>query len=774
MINRNKGLIVFIPVLLFLLISTSVAADDLIDLNYRSTDIKDVVRSLAVISGRNIVVDDSAQGEVTVQLEDVTFDEAFYHLLNIKDLDYKEDGNIIVVAQKDRLEELFDTIERKIIMLEHLETDEARDILTDTYPAVSARAIAGQQRMVLIGSEKDIMEVESFLEELDIPEEREIKVFNVENQRPSDLIDYVLDFYPDLSVQARDSVGDLMISGRLSRIPELDEFIADLDRPDREINQQYRARELSADELYEQLRRQSNFANLTLDIDDDVIYIEGPAGLVEEAGQYLEEIDEREPVITQRKFKVDYLPLEDMVEIISEFEDDLKISQNPTDRSLIVEGDEERLKRIANLVEEVDQPRKQVMLEARVEEVSHSTLEERGIDTSELRDFTTIGVNYGNGSISGVDINLPELFSFFDSQAGTQTLANPKLMTLDGQEASLVIADQVPIKVAERETETGRIEPEYEYRDVGITLSFTPTITRDNTIILEMTPEVSSLGREASDAFLPVIQTREIETQISLRDGETFAIGGLIQDEISEEIRSVPLLSDLPILGSLFSFREEDHDKTEVIIYITPRIIDIMDDTDDFEDHIEISGDDLEVVDDVDDEEDIDDERVDKDIEDEEIKDEEPDTAEDEEVAIPQTVEEMLAELFEVEDKEREPIERPGRDQLKQITFRARMDRRDDWPEVYNYELASEEELNIERLTELYNIEADDIEYYQDGNEYIYKLDLPGNQVYMLENEKSITELAEKTGLTVESLVEANLFENELVGAGEVVILPFD
>lgn len=791
---KNKSLLFIIPILLLFLTTTTVMGDSYIDLEYRSTDIKDVVRSLAVISGRNIVVDDSAQGEVTVQLEQVTFYEAFTHLLNIKDLDYRVEDDIIIVATPDRLGSIYDEVVREIYELEYLEAVAGVEILAEAYPDVSAQALNEQARLVLFGRDDRLDEVTGFLDDLDQPSQEEVRVFNVEYQSAGEISNYIGEFFPELVVRARESVGDIIVSGQDRKMGEVEDLIADLDRPDRTISKRYRPSQLSAEELLEELERSRNLSSVNIRIEEGDLFLEGPARQVEQVAETLPDLDEREEVITHRKFQVDYLPLDDLEQIIRNFEENIELSKNPTDRSMIIRAEERILERVSDLIAEVDQPRKQVMLEARIEEISHSALEERGIDLNELRDFTTIGVNYDNGSITGVDLDLPELFRFFDSDAATQTLANPRLMTLDGEEASLVIADQVPIKVAEEETEAGRVVPVFEYRDVGIILKFTPNITSDGTINLEMRPEISSLGAEPTDALLPVIQTRELESHISLRDGQTFAIGGLLQDDFSEQVRSVPLLSDLPILGELFKSRNEDRDRTEVIIYITPRIVDISDEGFDDADSVidirdgEVDFDSPGVIDE---EKLMDaDQRRDRGendaaepeaaeveaqpVEDDETSEAELDEDEEAEERTARRVEDVMAEIMaQAEARDSGPVTRPDMDELRQITFRARMGRRADWPEVYEFEFTSEQQYSEEYLMDLYNVSSENARYRQADGQYEYLIVMDSKQAYQTDEATTVLELAERTGLTAERIIEANRFEDNQIEAGTVVIIPY-
>ncbi|MDZ7672716.1 MAG: type II and III secretion system protein [Halanaerobiales bacterium] len=98
------------------------------------------------------------------------------------------------------------------------------------------------------------------------------------------------------------------------------------------------------------------------------------------------------------------------------------------------------------------------------------------------------------------------------------------------------------------------------YIEAGITLDFLPWITKDNYIELEVSPKVSSLGEELYEGY-PSIRTREVSTKLRLRDGQTFAIGGLIQEDMKSSVNRVPILSQIPILGHLFKYSNESDEK---------------------------------------------------------------------------------------------------------------------------------------------------------------------------------------------------------------------
>lgn len=202
----------------------------------------------------------------------------------------------------------------------------------------------------------------------------------------------------------------------------------------------------------------------------------------------------------------------------------------------------------AKLIKEIDIPRKQVIIEARIEEISTQDLLDLGVNLEQLSTISIIDQNE-DGFIDGVGLTFPEVIRMLENKGASNTLARPRLMTLSGEEASLLIGDRIPVTV--QAVDGGNVVTTVEYIEAGINLVFTPWVTSDNQINLWVHPQISSIG-ESIGTTLPPINTREARTYIRLNDGETFAIGGLIQDDIIESVTKVPILGSIPILGNMF------------------------------------------------------------------------------------------------------------------------------------------------------------------------------------------------------------------------------
>lgn len=158
----------------------------------------------------------------------------------------------------------------------------------------------------------------------------------------------------------------------------------------------------------------------------------------------------------------------------------------------------------------------------------------------------------------------------------TKILAEPTLIAISGQEASFLAGGEFPIPVPQSFGVTT-----IKFKEFGVSLKFNPTVLSDNKILLKIAPEVSELdfanGVNSQGFTIPAILTRKVETIVELRDGQSFAIAGLIQDNIREAIAKYPFLGDIPVLGTLFRSSSFQKNETELIVIVTPRLVKPLD-----------------------------------------------------------------------------------------------------------------------------------------------------------------------------------------------------
>jgi pilus assembly protein CpaC len=172
------------------------------------------------------------------------------------------------------------------------------------------------------------------------------------------------------------------------------------------------------------------------------------------------------------------------------------------------------------------------------------------------------------------DLNLAVLIKALQARNLLQILAEPNLVTTNGKEASFLVGGEFPIPILQGGANSGAVT--IQFREFGIRLTFNPVVTENNTIRLYVKPEVSALDFAHAVSFngftIPALSTRRMETNIELGEGQSFVIGGLIDNRLTETISKIPGLSSLPILGNLFKTKEVDRNNTELVVMVTPEM----------------------------------------------------------------------------------------------------------------------------------------------------------------------------------------------------------
>jgi pilus assembly protein CpaC len=163
-----------------------------------------------------------------------------------------------------------------------------------------------------------------------------------------------------------------------------------------------------------------------------------------------------------------------------------------------------------------------------------------------------------------------------------QILAEPTITTLSGQKASFLSGGEFPFPVVQGSS-GGLTSITIQFRPYGVKLDFTPVVNADGTIQLKVAPEVSALDYTnavtISGYTIPAISTRRAETQVELRDGQSFAISGLLDHRTTDIFNKMPGIGDVPVLGKLFGSKSVNHSVVELMVVVTPTIVDPLSDT---------------------------------------------------------------------------------------------------------------------------------------------------------------------------------------------------
>lgn len=173
------------------------------------------------------------------------------------------------------------------------------------------------------------------------------------------------------------------------------------------------------------------------------------------------------------------------------------------------------------------------------------------------------------------DLNLGAAVKLLQQQGMLQILAEPNLVTSNGKEASFLVGGEFPIPVLQGGGNAGAVT--IQFREYGIRLTFNPQFTENNTLKMYVKPEVSTIdianGVSLNGFTIPALATRRVESNIELGAGQSFVIGGLIDDRTNETFSKIPGLSSIPLLGTLFKSRNENRNKSELIVLVTPEIV---------------------------------------------------------------------------------------------------------------------------------------------------------------------------------------------------------
>jgi type II secretory pathway component GspD/PulD (secretin) len=246
-------------------------------------------------------------------------------------------------------------------------------------------------------------------------------------------------------------------------------------------------------------------------------------------------------------------------------------------KTLVVEATAAGLERAALVLREIDRAPQQILIEAKILEITLDQNENFGVDWSRVFSgdgpdtvgatgfATRVGPRFFLNLVNG---NIEAYLSALSNKGRVHTLATPRLLALEDQEASTNVGDQLGYRLT---TTINNVTSEsIQFLDTGVILRVTPSVDADGRIMMKIRPEVSS---GSVSAGIPSKKTTEVNTQLVASDGQPVLIGGLIKRSRTYRRLGIPLLSDIPVIGGAFSSTDDGGAATETIVVITPRIV---------------------------------------------------------------------------------------------------------------------------------------------------------------------------------------------------------
>jgi len=530
-------------------------------------DVRDVVREVGAILDQTIVLDPRVQGRITVLSNEAHDREGirrlFYSVLNAQGFAAVNEGDRLLVLPaseakawaNQQVDEIPSAFTTRVFTLSG---SVAADLAGLLRPLVSSNGYIGPSSsanaLVVTDSAANLDRLHALVAQLDSGQRHDYELVTLRTAQATDVLPVVEASAggPDSGVQVLpDPRGNrLLILGPAKSRQRLAQLTRDLDVPAPASSQNWRVVRLqhgNAEQLAEMLGEVGK-------------RLDGKAGT--------ETLDQ--PLAAGAMIKAD-------------------VSQN----ALVLLGEPQTLSSVVQIIEQLDQPRAQVLIHAAIVEVSGDINEalglQWGINTGSLKGGVTFpesGAFWEN--LLGPEKALPSgaalaigsdrfglLVSALASNSRSNLLSTPSLLTLDNQEAHILVGQNVPFRTGSYTTSGSGADNPFttvERKDIGISLKVRPHINEGRSLRLEVEQESSELAPSVVEDDL-ITNKRTLKSTILAADGEIIVIGGLIKDSVRTEQRGVPLLSRIPWVGGLFRWTRDTQEKTNLMVFLRPTIL---------------------------------------------------------------------------------------------------------------------------------------------------------------------------------------------------------
>ncbi len=262
---------------------------------------------------------------------------------------------------------------------------------------------------------------------------------------------------------------------------------------------------------------------------------------------------------------------------------------DPSSNSVIVVTSPDNADLVRDLLNQLDIVPEQVMIQTVIVEATLDKSDQMGVEYKFAQSGAlggsgstgTLGQTFGlanaSPALTGFSYTLSggalsAFFNMLQTDTKFQVLSTPRIFASNNMEAQINISQSIPYIVSTIENTNGTTSFNYAFQDVGIVLTVTPHITSNGYVTMDVTQTANDLqGYTSFNA--PIVNQREAETTVSAKDGDTIVLGGMIRNQVTATVNKVPLLGDIPLLGNLFKSTSNDHQKTELLVFLTPKIV---------------------------------------------------------------------------------------------------------------------------------------------------------------------------------------------------------
>lgn len=581
----------------------SQAAQTTITPNYKEADIRQIVEAVGEITGRTFIIDPRVSGQKVTMLSTTAmspeaFYEAFLSILEVHQLAAVTSGGITKIIPNATARQYAgpvgtsraqgpDDIVTQIIQVQNIGATQLVPILRPLVPQYGHLvAHPGSNMLIISDHAANVARIVSIIRRIDQAGDEEIEVIPLQHASATEVVRVMTALMqqprPDgapvtTSLVADARTNSVLIGGDKAERLRLRALIAHLDTPleDGGDTQVRYLRYADAEELATKLQQhltnqasaaagaagaggagagvgQQNQVNVWADTQTNAIVVNAPPKLMRSLMAIVDKLDIRRAQVLVEAI---------IVEVLEDKSSDLGVTW-------AIEGTGENTP-IA--VTNFPSFGPGVVQLAGAANAGDGAVDPTGL----IGDGVTIGV----GRISDDGVSFAALLRALQGDANTNIISTPSILTTDNEEASLNIGQEVPF-VSGQFTNTGTggggaVNPftTVQRESVGVKLNITPQINEGNSLLLDISQEISSIASSSAGAVDLITNQRIIETTVIVDDGNIIVLGGLIEDTLRENDQRVPVLGSIPIVGNLFRTRSTDKVKTNLLVFIRPQIL---------------------------------------------------------------------------------------------------------------------------------------------------------------------------------------------------------
>jgi len=568
----------------------SSAANAQINVNLKNVSLKDFVQFVGEFTGKSIVYDERMlKGNVSIdskaKMNKKDLMEIFYTVLSMNNLYAVNKDDYIQILQERDLQDYADKFVKSpdkdskdfvtsVITVEGIDlTQVAASVARLKSRLGHVQPVKGINALVIRDSSDRVNKITKVVESLkNVANNMNINAIQIENTTASSVLQNVKDFFNQLKAQSMIAMDPVLIADDMSNV-----LIA--------------AATENGMKKIEYIVSKLDSADAQAATSPKVFYLKNAVAA------------DVEKVLNQLLGSIQDPKTKNVVKS--------NVASDKATNSIIVVGDSELYDKVEKLIDKLDVPRKQVYVEALIMETTlekggnfgvewlagggsddfagsvgylndgaatsfmSPVLEGNSPNFSALPGGFTAGVLGNVITYEGVKFpTLTALVNFVKTASGINILSNPQILTLDNEEAEIFVGENRPFITSTKFDSNNNPIQSYDYRDVGIRLNIQPHISSDSTITLDIKQEVKKVISNASvDAPAPITLTRSTNTTVKLRNNSKLVISGLIKDDSDEINSAVPGLSKIPLIGWLFKSKEKSSQKTNMMVFITAKII---------------------------------------------------------------------------------------------------------------------------------------------------------------------------------------------------------